>query len=219
METPQKASVLRLPKYLAYLKIRRRQGDLFISSTRIADDLNLHPVQVRKDLALATSAGRPKTGYPLDTLIDDLESFLGYQNAHDAFLVGAGRLGRALMGYTQFAEYGLSILAAFDTDPALHGVELGGKPVFPLGKLPDLLRRMQVCIGILAVPSDAAQDVCDLLVESGIRGIWNFTAVPLQVPDHIVLQNENLAASFAMLSKQLAQTQPAHPNHKEESQP
>lgn len=198
-----KATMLRLPKYLAYLKIKRKQGVLSISSTRIAEDLRLNPVQVRKDLAQACQAGRPRTGYPMDVLIADLERYLGYTNTHDAFLVGAGRLGRALMGHRQFAEYGLTILAAFDVDPSVLGSEFDGKPVLPVKKLKNLAQRMQVRIGILAVPPECAQEAAELLVDSGIRAIWNFTTMPLTVPDTVAVQTENLAASFAMLCKQL----------------
>lgn len=203
---PAKASLERLPKYLAYLKIKRKQGATAISSTRIAEDLRLTSILVRKDLALASRAGRPKTGYPVDTLIADLEHFLGYDNAHEAFLVGAGQLGRALLGYTQFAEYGLNILAAFDVNAVLHGTEIGGKPIFPLEKLPDLATRMRVRIGVLAVPDDAAQAACTVLAQSGFRAIWNFSSVHLEAPAHVLIQNENLAASFAGLCNRLAAT-------------
>ncbi len=205
MEKPL-ATTQRLPKYLAYLKIRQKQGIESISTSRIAEDLNMAAISVRKDLARISNAGRPKTGYPMDALIADLERFLGYGNARDAFLVGAGRLGQALMGYAQFAEYGLSILAGFDIDPALIGSEIDGKPILPLEKLPGLARRMQVKVGILTVPEDAAQETFALMVESGIRAVWNFTAIPLSAPPGVVLQNENLAASFAVLSKRLAAT-------------
>lgn len=194
----------RLPQYLAYLRVRRKQGQAFVSSTIIAEDLRLNPVQVRKDLALATNAGRPKTGYPIDTLIDDLESFLGYDNTQDAFVIGAGRLGSALLGNRQFADYGLNILAGFDTDPALHGREIEGKPIFPMEKLPNLVRRMRISIGILAVPPAEADTACAQMVESGIRAIWNFTVAQLKVPDDVIVHNENLATSFAILSKKLA---------------
>jgi len=200
------ASLLRLPKYLAYLKIRQRQGVTSISSTKIAEDLRQSPVQVRKDLALASSAGRPKTGYPMDTLIADLERFLGYHNTNDAFLIGAGHLGRALLSYQAFGEYGVSILAAFDTDKSLHGTEVDGKPVLPVTKLPDLARRMRVQIGILAVPETEAQSMCDLMTSCGIRAIWNFTVQHLEIPEGVIVRDENLAASFAILSKQLSVT-------------
>ena len=205
-QSPASASLQRLPRYLAYLKVRQKQGVYSVSSTTIAEDLRLNPVQVRKDLALATDAGRPRTGYPLDTLIDDLERFLGYDYTRDAFVIGAGRLGRALLGHSQFGEYGLSILAGFDTDEALHGTEVDGKPIFPMEKLPNLAKRMRVQVGILAVPNAAAQDACEQMVDAGIRAIWNFATVPLTVPEHIIVQHENLAASFAILSNQLANT-------------
>lgn len=201
---PASASLGRLPKYLAYLKIQQKQGVQSISSTRIATDLRLYPVQVRKDLALASQCGRPKTGYPLDTLIADLEDYLGYNNAQDAFLVGAGRLGRALLCNKQFTDYGLNILAGFDSDPALHGIEVDGKPIFSLQKLPNLAQRMRVTIAVLTVPNEAAQETCNLLCESGFRAIWSFATIPLDVPEHVILQSENLAASFATLSARLS---------------
>lgn len=197
------ASLQRLPRYLAYLKVRQKQGTLTVSSTNIAEDLRLNPVQVRKDLALATDAGRPKTGYPLDTLIDDLEHFLGYHNTRDAFIIGTGRLGCALLGYDQFAEYGLTILAGFDTNPALHGTEIDGKPIFPMEKLKNLVERMHVTIGILTVPNAVAQPVCEEIIGCGIQAIWNFSTVHLEVPDRVIVHNENLAASFAVLSTQM----------------
>lgn len=200
---PPAASVARLPKYLAYLKVKLKQQVRTISSTQIAEDLRLYPVQVRKDLQLASDSGKPKVGYPLETLIADLERFLGYHNERDAFLVGAGRLGRALLGYPQFAEFGLSLLAAFDVDPALIGTEIEGKPVFSIEKLPDLARRMGVQIGILTVPESAAQAACDKLIEGGVRAIWNFTVALLQVPEGTIIHNENLAVSLAALSKKL----------------
>lgn len=198
------ATLERLPRYLAYLKIRQKQGVQQISATIIAEDLRLTPVSVRKDLAAVCQAGRPKVGFPLDILIDDLERFLGCGNVRDAFLIGAGKLGRALLAHRQFGEYGLDILAAFDVSPRLVGQEVEGKPVFPLRKLPNLAQRMGVHVGILTVPAEAAQTACDILLEGGIRAIWNFTPTPLDVPATVVVRNENLAASFAVLSRDLA---------------
>lgn len=197
------ATLERLPKYLAYLKIKQKQGISAISSTRIAEDLRLNPVLVRKDLAAVCQAGRPRTGFPIEILIDDVEQYLGYHNTREAFLVGAGHLGQALLGYKQFAEYGLSILAAFDVSPRLIGRECNGRPIMAMKKLPDLAQRMGVQIAILTVPGEAAQPTCDLLVQCGMRAIWNFTPVMLEVPDRIILHNENLATSFAVLSRKL----------------
>ncbi|MDR0896624.1 MAG: redox-sensing transcriptional repressor Rex, partial [Oscillospiraceae bacterium] len=184
-------------------KVRQKQGILQISATRVAEDLRLNPVQVRKDLALASAAGRPKTGYPLDTLVHDLEHYLGYRNARDAFVLGAGLLGQALMAYTPFADYGLSVLAAFDPDAEALGADAAGKKIFPLEKLPDLARRMQVKIGILTVPPEMAQQVADFAAQSGIRALWNFTAAPLRAPEGVIVQNEDMALSLSQLSNRL----------------
>lgn len=202
-QPPVTAAMQRLPRYLAYLRVKQKQGVTAVSSTSIAEDLRLYPVQVRKDLALATDAGRPKMGYPLDVLIEDLERYLGYHNTRDAFVIGAGRLGQALLGHRQFQDCGLSILAGFDVNPSLYGVEIEGKPIFPMEKLSNLVSRMRVRVGILTVPDAVAQRVCDESVACGIRALWNFTNVQLDVPDHIVVQEENLSASFAILTNRL----------------
>ncbi len=195
----------RLPFYLSYLQgLINKEEEAMISAAAIARALGLNEVQVRKDLALiSTNAGRPKTGYLQESLISDIESFLGYKNINEAVLVGAGHLGQALLSYQGFSKYGLNILAAFDVDPALEGRELYGKTVFPMYKIIDLTRRLKVRIGIITVPGDEAQQVCDMLVEAGVLAIWNFAPVKLMVPEPIMVQSENMAASLALLSRHL----------------
>lgn len=141
-------------------------------------------------------------------LINEIESFLGYNNVHDAVLVGAGRLGRALMGYDGFKSYGLNILAAFDSNADCIGTTESGKQIFSMERLGDICRRLGVHIGIITVPADQAQAVCDALVEAGIKAIWNFAPIHLYVPDGVLVQTENMAASLAMLSKHLAEAEP-----------
>ena len=204
--TVSKQTLMRLPVYLTYLKSLPRDGPPHVSSTTIAEDLGQSAIQVRKDLAAVCSGGKPKIGYVREELIDAIERFLGYHNVDSAILVGAGKLGKALLSYQGFAQYGLNIVAAFDTDERLIGQEVGGKPVFPLAKLPHLCDRLQAHIGIITVPAGQAQAVCDRLVSSGIRAIWNFAPVHLTVPPGILVQNENMAASLAVLSKHLANT-------------
>jgi len=130
-------------------------------------------VQVRKDLACVSKKGRPKLGYVAEELIRDIESFLGYDSLNDAIIVGAGRLGGALLSYEGFKEYGLNIVAAFDVDESKIGTEICGRKIFPLDKMKELCRRMKIRIGIITVPADSAQKVCDMLVDSGIYAIWN----------------------------------------------
>ncbi len=197
-----KQTLQRLPVYLNFLKQSGDGGPKHISATGISQALNLNQVVVRKDLASISTSGRPKVGYVRQDLIRELEEFLGYDNADDAILVGAGKLGKALLSYDGFLQYGLNILAAFDIDPGPEE-EVGGKPILPMDKLEALCERVKVHIGIITVPGDYAQAVCDLLIRSGILAIWNFANVHLEVPEGILVQNENMAVSLALLSNHL----------------
>ncbi len=194
----------RLPLYVKYLKALPQDGALNISAAAIAEALSLNGVQVRKDLACVSGGGRPKIGYITQDLIFDIEQFLGYNDMQSAVLVGAGNLGRALLSYRGFSQYGLDIVAAFDADPGVAGTVVHGKKVFPLEKLKDLCKRMNIRIGIITVPEEAAQGVCDALAEIGIRAVWNFAPAKLKAPDNVFILNENMASSLAVLMKHLS---------------
>lgn len=198
-----RATLKRLPTYLSYLKALPSEASANISATALAAGLHMGEVQVRKDLALVSDGGRPKIGYNREHLIADIENFLGYGNSNDAVLIGAGKLGRALLGYGGFAEYGLNIVAAFDANDTLIGTTNGGKPIMHLSRLGEICQRDKIKIGIITVPAEQAQSVCDLLISNGILAIWNFAPKHLNVPDHILVQNENMAASLALLCKHL----------------
>ena len=198
-----RATLKRLPTYLSYLKALPADASANISATALAAGLHMGEVQVRKDLALVSDGGRPKIGYNREHLIADIENFLGYGNSNDAVLIGAGKLGRALLGYGGFAEYGLNIVAAFDANDTLIGTTNGGKPIMHLSRLGEVCQRYKIKIGIITVPAEYAQGVCDLLIENGILAIWNFAPKHLNVPDGILVQNENMAASLALLCKHL----------------
>jgi redox-sensing transcriptional repressor len=195
----------RLPLYLNYLKSLPQGASVNISATAIAEALGLNNVQVRKDLAFVSDGGKPKIGYVTENLILDLERFLGYDDAESAVIVGVGNLGHALLSYKGFKAYGLHIVAGFDTNQTLIGMEIDGKPIMPVERLGDLCRRMKIHIGIITVPEQEAQTVCDSLVESGVRAIWNFAPVHLKAPENVLIQNENMAASLAVLSKHLTE--------------
>jgi len=195
----------RLPIYLNYLKTLPSLGIEYISATAIGQSLELNDVQVRKDLACISSEGRPKVGYPVLKLINDIEKYLGYQNADSAIVVGAGNLGKALMSYKCFEQYGLKIEAAFDCDKSLWGKSVQGKLIFPMDKMRDLCNRMKINIGIITVNKESAQEVCNQLIDCGIQAIWNFAPVHLKVPDNIIVQNENMDVSLSILSKHLSE--------------
>lgn len=194
----------RMPFYLQYLKKLKSEGTGLIAAPAIAEAMGLNEVQVRKDFAAVSSTGgRPKTGFAVAELIADMETFLGYRNVNEAVLVGAGSLGRALLSYRGFDDYGMKITLAFDVDERVVGRELFGKQVLPATMISDLCRRMKIRIGIITVPAGAAQAACDSLVAGGILAIWNFAPVHLSAPEDILIQNENMAASLALLSKHL----------------
>ncbi len=200
-----KAVLKRLPGYLAYLKSIQDSPTPYISATALANALGMGEVQVRKDLAMVSNGGRPKIGYVRENLIDDIEQFLGYDNTTDAVLIGAGKLGLALMGYQGFEEYGLNILAAFDHSPTADQTD-EGKPIYSMDHLEKFCHDHKILMGIITVPEQSAQEVCDKLIQCGIKAVWSFAPAHLEVPSKILVQYENMATSLAVLSMHL-QTQ------------
>jgi len=198
------ASLRRLPLYYRLGQQFLAAGVRHVSSSAIGKDLKLDPTQVRKDLEMIGLSGRPKVGFGVADLLRGIETFLGWDRPKEAVLAGAGSLGSALLRYERFREYGITIAAAFDTDPSKIGAPIGGKEVFLLDSLPGRVRRMGVQLGIITTPPQAAQRVTDLMVEGGIRAIWNFAPVHVRVPEQVVLQNEDLCHSLASLSLKLA---------------
>ena len=197
-----KSVLKRLPVYLAYLKNIPDDGAAYISATALANALGMGEVQVRKDLAMVSDGGRPKIGYLRESLIEDISQFLGYDNTTDAILVGAGKLGQALLGYSGFDAYGLNILAAFDAAPVADKTE-DGKPILPMNQMESFCRDNKILMGIITVPAAYAQQVCDQMIACGIQAIWTFAPVHLEVPENILVQNENMATSLAVLSMHL----------------
>lgn len=199
-----KATLSRMPAYLRYLKEESVKGVEYVASAAIAKDMAVSAVLVRKDLALVSSiAGRPRLGFEVNGLIADIEKFLGYDNVSDALVVGVGGLGRAFLGYEGFKNYGLNIVAGFDVDPRLIGTEISQKPVLSLDELSAFVQQRNINIGIITVPKRAAQEVCDRMIEAGLKAIWNFASVKLNVPNGVIVRYEDLAASLAMLSGEL----------------
>lgn len=196
-------TIRRLPSYLQVLEVCRKKGLENVSSSFIAAQLHLEAIQVRKDLTATGIIGQSGVGFKVDALIEHIERFLGWDNTRDAFIVGCGNLGRALMGYEGFKCNGLNIVAAFDNDKEKIGKEVNGKLIFGLEKLPDLVERMHIKLVILTVPAEAAQKVAEYLVQSGIKAIWNFTTVKLDLDDNIIVERVGFESSLAILSSRL----------------
>lgn len=217
MDAPKKKpemsalALQRLPRYLQYLRVLQKNGVTMIAAAKVATYFHLGEIQVRKDLAAVSSLqGRPKSGFLVERLIVDIENYLGFCNASRAVLVGAGSLGRALLAYEGFNQYGLKLMAAFDSDKAKTGVTEKGKHIYPLEELEDFCQQHQIKIGIITVPVEHAQEVCDKLVEAGVLAVWNFAPAHLVVPGGVLVQNENMAVSLALLSKHLADSLNPH---------
>lgn len=196
-------TVKRLPAYLVLLRKMLQAGRTAVSSNTIGELLKLDAIQVRKDLAATGIEGKPKVGFSVEEAISAIEGFLGWDNAKEAFIAGAGNLGKALIGYPGFSRYGLKIIAAFDRESSLVGTRVSGVEVLDISKITDLAERMHVKIGIIAVPAEAAQDVCDAMVQGGMKAIWNFAPVKLRAPEDVSVQDEDLASGLAVLSYKL----------------
>lgn len=195
-----KATLSRLPQYLRIIKKLKDEENLEnISSTKIAEILKLNSIQVRKDLAIVSHQdGRAGIGFNIDDLIRDLEEVLGLKNVTDAILVGAGRLGQALLNYPGF-EDNFNIVMAFDNDSS----KCNNKNIFHINNIKEKIEGKNIKIGIITVQRESAQEVCNILIDAGITAIWNFAPVNLVVPDTVIVKNEDLSASLMILSKKL----------------
>lgn len=199
------ASLRRLPQYLRLLAQLLEDEQQYVTSAELARRLKLDETLVRKDIALTGFTGKPRMGFDVQSLRKHLEDFLGLHCSKEAFIIGAGHLGQALASYQGFAKYGLRIVGLFDTDPEKVGQVFCGLEVQPLWKASALARRQNIRIAILTVPPDGAQAVADVLADAGIRAFWNFSGHPIQMPAPVIVLNEDLADSLAVLSHRLSE--------------
>ena len=197
----------RLPNYLYYLEQLKERGVLTISAPVIGRDLKCDPTQVVKDLAVTGIKGKPRVGYDTYELVHALEDFLGFNRTNEAFLIGAGNLGSALMAYQEHQSLGLKIIAAFDVDTEKIGKTVGGIHILDYNKLFSLSDRLQVKIGILTTPNNVAQDVAEDMVNCGVKAIWNFTSAQLHLSENIIVQKTSMSSYAAVLLQQLNESE------------
>ena len=193
----------RLPGYYRYFLGLQHAGANLVSCALVGRDLALDPTLVRKDLEAIEAVGRRRVGFVLTDVIHAIQAHLGYNGINSAFLIGAGNLGAALLGYKKFRDFGLEIIAAFDASPSRVGERIHGLEILPAERLPELAREFHPRIGIVTVPAEHAQAAVDLLVSNGMDAIWNFAPVRVQVPPHVIVQSEDLYRSLATLSYKL----------------
>jgi len=193
-------TIKRLPSYLNLVKRASSDGIQIISATNIAKELDLEPIQVRKDLAVTGIIGKPRIGYNVEELARALQSFLNWDVKHKAIVVGCGNLGSALMNYGELKNHGLTIVGAADASPEKIGTEKMGVKISAVDDLPKLIKQTGATMVILTVPPVQAQNVADILDETDIKAIWNFTNVKLKIADRILVLMEDLSSGFAVIS-------------------
>ena len=193
-----------MPAYLRVLNQLKDENIEYVSSNKIGELLNLKPILVKKDLGLVTSQqGKPRLGFKISILISDIETFLGYDNSKDALIIGVGHLGRALLSYPGFKNYGVNICLGFDIDNQIIGKTIDGVTIMPMSKLEDLTNRLHIHIAIICVPKEFAQEIVDRLATTCIRAIWNWAPIDLNVPSYIAVKNEDIATSLAVLTNKM----------------
>ena len=195
-------TLYRLPIYLTYLKLAKKDGEKFVSSTKIAQAMGVDSTQVTKDLSHTAIVGKTRVGYEVDSLIDVLETFLRFNTTEYGYVFGAGSLGRALLLDHGLAQFGFRIKAAFDVDDEKVGLNMGGTTIYHIDDF-GRVKQPDVRMGILTVPVGVAQEVADIMVAGGLKAIWNFTSVRLKVPDDVVVQNTSLYAHLAVIFNRL----------------
>lgn len=194
----------RLPWYLAYVETLLGRGLEHVSSTAISKALNVDASQIAKDLSFLNLKGKTRIGYEVKALAETLSDFLGFRIPHKACVFGAGNLGRALILDKGLANYGLQIVGAVDSDPALEGMVVEGVRIFPPSRLGALMEERHPSVAIITVPAEAAQDVADSAIEAGFAAIWNFSPSRVKVPRHIALANTSIYAHLALIYNRMA---------------
>jgi redox-sensing transcriptional repressor len=194
-------AIRRMPLYYHKLILMQNSGEETVSTSLLAEYMNLEPIVVRKDLELTGVSGSRGRGYSVTALIEAMREFLGWNRWLRACLVGAGSLGTSLLGFPEFSEYGLNICEVFDSSPRRIGCEIYGRLVKDVARMGEVLAESRVQMAILCVPACSAQNVADELVKCGVRLIWNFSNTCLQLPPDVIVQREVIAGGFALLSR------------------
>ena len=193
----------RLPMYLSFLKLLKNENIKFITAQEIARKLHTDPSQITKDLSGINIMGKTNVGYEVNKLISIIESFLGYNIHREAFIIGVGNLGTALMGFNEFYMEGMEIIKGFDVATEKIGKKINNKEVFNIDTIKEHFHKTPVDIGIITVPANQTQKIADILIKCGIKAIWNFSTVPISASDDVIIENTNIDSGLAMIKWKL----------------
>lgn len=194
------AVVKRLPKYYRYLGMIAERGIIRVSSQELSNITGLTASQIRQDLNHFGGFGQQGYGYNVEELKGEIEKIIGIDKSYKAIVIGMGNIGHAIFNYRGFQTSGFRVKALFDRNPEKIGTKVNELEVRDVKTLPEYLNNEEVDIAILAIPEETAQEVCDILVEGGIGGIWNFASADLKLPDEVVLENVHIDESLFTLT-------------------
>jgi redox-sensing transcriptional repressor len=202
--TLKHATLERLMHYYHYIGEQiATQNQGTVSSSNIAKLLDTDDTVVRKDMAAIGVRGYPRVGFKADEVMAAIRDVLGFDNAYRAIIIGAGRLGSAIVSYPGFSKYGLRIDALIDSDPSRAGAVEGGVEVRHLDELESIIENHNIRLAILTVPAEAAQPLADRTVKAGVDAIWNFAPTSLVVPSHVLVRHEHISVGLAELAYHL----------------
>lgn len=198
-KTISMAVIKRLPKYHRYLQELMKNDVDRISSKELGEKIGFTASQIRQDLNCFGDFGQQGYGYNVKELFKQISSILGLNKDYKTVIIGAGNIGQAVANYSRFSELGLSVDGIFDANPKLIGLRMRGIEIQDIDNLKSFLDGNSIDVGMICVPRINAQKVCDILVKSGVKGIWNFAPVDLIVPDDVIVENVHLSESLLTL--------------------
>ena len=200
-----RAVISRLPRYYRYLGDLLEAGVERISSSDLSKKMHVTASQIRQDLNNFGGFGQQGYGYNVKYLYTEIGKILGLDRCHNFIIIGAGNLGQALANYASFERSGFILKSLFDVNPRLEGVTIRGIPVRMVDELEDFLKNNDIEIAALTLPKSKAIEVADILVDNGVKGIWNFAHTDLSLPKDVVVENVHLSATLMKLSYNLCQ--------------
>lgn len=212
MEAKQisKAVIKRLPRYYRYLGELLEDNVERISSNDLSKKMRVTASQIRQDLNNFGGFGQQGYGYNVKYLYTEIGKILGLDIVHPMIIVGAGNLGQALANYVEFEKRGFKLVGIFDVNPVLEGIAVRGIEIQMISDLPFFMKENNIEIAILTLPKNKARDMAEILIENGIKAIWNFAHIDLDTPDDVIVENVHLSESLMTLSYNLSQYRQEH---------
>ena len=212
MEAKQisKAVIKRLPRYYRYLGELLEDNVERISSNDLSKKMRVTASQIRQDLNNFGGFGQQGYGYNVKYLYTEIGKILGLDIVHPMIIVGAGNLGQALANYVEFEKRGFKLVGIFDVNPVLEGIAVRGIEIQMISDLPFFMKENNIEIAILTLPKNKARDMAEILIENGIKAIWNFAQIDLDTPDDVIVENVHLSESLMTLSYNLSQYRQEH---------